>query len=186
MVAIATVATVATIGRQLMQFAPTIAGWFGGKDAEHKVGAAIQIAKTITGTSEPSDAIAMFEKDPALALQFQQSIMSYELDIAREETSRLVAVNQTMQAESKSEHWAQWAWRPFNGFMFACTLFGNYFVIPAFGGTSVEIPEVVLMAWAAVLGVTSWHRGLLKRVREGDVLQPGKLAPINLIKRTLR
>jgi hypothetical protein len=73
------------------------------------------------------------------------------------------AVNATMQAESKSEHWMQWSWRPFVGFIFGFTFIGVYFVLPFI---EIPIPTIPSEAWlmlGAVLGVASWHRGAQKR-----------------------
>ena len=101
--------------------------------------------------------------------------MSYSLKMAQEDTKRLQAVNNTMQAESKSEHWPQWSWRPFNGFMFGITIFMNYgfppivnMFQPEAALSPADIPSDVFMAWGAVLGVTSWHRGVAKREASGN------------------
>jgi len=68
----------------------------------------------------------------------------------------------------KSEHWVQWGWRPFNGFMFGLTLFCCYVLLPLFGKPPVHIPEVVMMSWAGILGVSAWHRGAQKRGDAGN------------------
>jgi len=73
-----------------------------------------------------------------------------------------------MRAEAKSEHWAQWMWRPFNGFMFGLSMFGVYFVLPLLKKTIPEVPYLVWVAWASVLGVTTWHRGKQKRILAGE------------------
>lgn len=174
-----------TAGTMLMKFAPTIAGWFGGDDAEEKVGAAVNIAKKVTGTDDPDSAVAALEQNPDLALQFEKAVMTHEVQMEREKTKRIEAVNQTMQAESKSEHWMQWSWRPANGFMFGITLFAAYVLLPAFD-KSISIPEWVLIAWASVLGVTSWHRGLHKREAEGGGRKAGSTGLRGLVERTLR
>ena len=99
----------------------------------------------------------------------------YRLAMLAADTTAVQAVNATMQAESKSEHWAQWLWRPFNGFAFGITLFCNYAIpvivnslilpflssphTPLVAGT---IPPEALMAWGAILGVTAWHRGAMQ------------------------
>lgn len=69
------------------------------------------------------------------------------------------AVNTTMQAESKSEHWAQWFWRPYIGLCFGTQVFGTYFILPILEVPVPTIPETVWVAYGAVLGVTAWHRG---------------------------
>lgn len=174
-----------TIGAALIKFAPTIAGWFGGEDAENKVEKAVGIAQAITATRDPQSALDMLEKDGRLALKFEKAILAHEVALAQERTRRIEAVNRTMQEEAKSEHWMQWSWRPFNGFLFGLTLAGNYVVLPLFERPVQTLPETVLMAWAAVLGVTAWHRGMQKREKDGvkKDLQEGLSA---MIDRTLR
>ena len=139
------------------------------------------------GVPDSPDAVdAALKADPqALAkireLEIQQSVQLQQLAVTAEQnrmasdTQRILAVNATMQAESKAEHVMQWAWRPFNGFAFGVTLFLNY-ALPALVNSLVipflsrppapivpgEIPEFVFMAWGAVLGVTAWHRGVGK------------------------
>jgi hypothetical protein len=178
----------------LMEFAPTIAGWFGGDDAEDKARNVVDIAQTITGTKSPDSALAALKDNPEVAVRFQEAINARDVEMAREDTKRIQAVNLTMQSEAKSEHWPQWAWRPFNGFLFGITLFMTYGLPPivnmfttAFGtaktsiivdGTTTvteatthliagTIPEWVFLAWASVLGVSAWHRGAGKREAAG-------------------
>ena len=79
------------------------------------------------------------------------------------EMATIESVNRTMQAEAKSEHWMQWAWRPFVGFIFGFTFFGVYFILPL---AKIPLPTIPSEAWlmlGAVLGVASWHRGAQKR-----------------------
>jgi hypothetical protein len=163
-------------------FAPSIIGSLLGDKAESVAGDVLDIAKSLTGVSDPDVAVDMLGKNPELALQFKQSVMDYQLAMAREDTDRLKAVNATMVAESKSEHWMQYSWRPFNGFLFGITLFMNY-VFPNIANMFIDtqtnyfvaqtIPSEVLMSWAAVLGVTAWHRGVQKRVESAEnVLTP--------------
>ncbi len=147
----------------LMQFAPMVAGWIGGDNAEEKTRKAVDIAKAVTGESDPDRAIKAMQADPEVALRFKEAVMSHDEAMAREDSRRIAEVNATMRAEAKSEKWPQYMWRPFNGFMFGVTLFSNYVVLPAIGKTPTDIPEIVWVMWGAVLGVTAWHRGQEKR-----------------------
>lgn len=144
------------------KFAPSIIGMFAGDDAEDKAEKVIGIAKAVTGIEEPKAAIDALAADPVLALEFERSAMQFQLEVEREATKRIVTVNATMQTESKSEHWMQWSWRPFNGFLFGITVFSNYIVLPILDKASVDNIEVALAAWSAVLGVSAWHRGTAK------------------------
>lgn len=89
-----------------------------------------------------------------------------------------LAVNQTMQAEAKSEKWPQYSWRPFWGFV-SGTAFGFVVVLCCYlAYRAVVIGEADRLAMiptlvsafatlfaipGAILGVTAWHRGAQKR-----------------------
>lgn len=163
-------------------FAPSIIGSLMGSKAEKVAEDVVGIATKITGIDDPQEAVDHLGKNPELALQFKQSVMEYELAMAKEDTKRLETVNETMRAEARSEHWMQWSWRPFNGYLFGITLFFNY-VMPSLYNMFAEvhivaqqIPEFVLMAWAAILGVTAWHRGVQKRIISGEVKKKTSIA----------
>ena len=173
-----------SIAMGLAKFAPSVIGWFAGDKAEAGVQKALDIAQAVTGKSDPESALRELENNQEFALKFQTSVMSHELQQMRENTKRIEAVNETMRAESQSEHWMQWSWRPFNGYLFGITIFMNYvfpqivnMFIRAWGTAAKdgsynllvagELPEFVLMAWAAVLGVTAWHRGKAKLAKTG-------------------
>lgn len=91
-----------------------------------------------------------------------------------------MAVNQTMQTEAKSEHWPQYSWRPFWGFVSGgafgfvvglCCYLGFKAVIGGNPQALAMVPQLVtafstLFAIpGAILGVTAWHRGKEKRER---------------------
>ena len=158
-----------------MKWGPGLIGSLMGDDAEKVAGDVISMSTKVAGIDDPEQAVSALEKDPALALEFEKSMMVHTLKMSQEQTKKLQVVNATMQAESKSEHWPQYSWRPFNGYMFAITLFMNYgfppianMFIVAFGAVGAphlvpgSIPEFVFMAWASVLGVATYHRGKAK------------------------
>ncbi len=98
-------------------------------------------------------------------VELERIVATLEEGENKVEAATIQYVNQTMQDESKSEHWMQWAWRPFVGFIFGITFFGVYFLLPLFGKTAPEIPGNAWLMIGAVLGVASWHRGAEKRER---------------------
>ena len=175
-------------------FAPSLIGNLLGDKAEDVAEDVIGIATKITGISDPNEAMTSITADPNLRLEYEKELLTYNVALAQEDTKRLEAVNATMQTEAKSEHWPQWSWRPFNGFMFGLTLFMNYGfppIVNMFHKVSAThlvpgvIPEFVFMAWASVLGVTAWHRGVNKRIESGEAPKTavGKLK--GLVSRTL-
>ena len=173
-----------SIAMGLAEFVRSLIGWFtGDKNDADKADKVLNIVKRVTGIDSTEDAISVLRDRPDLLVQLKESVMAHQIEMARENTKRIESVNRTMQSEGKSEHWMQWSWRPFNGFLFGLTLFLNY-VVPSIANILLAImhvtdkvpdglmfidivrtvpigviPEFVLVSWAAILGVTSWTRG---------------------------
>lgn len=167
----------------LLQAAPSIAGWFGGDDAEKVATEVVGIAKRVTGIEDDKAAVDKIAADPQLAKLFETQAHEYRLERLKAETLIVKEVNATMRAEAKAEDpWAR-RWRPFWGFVSAV----------AFGMVALAISGVlVMMAWqdtasfiaqlpavvssmaalfgipAAILGVASWHRGKMQRIQAGE------------------
>uniref|UniRef100_A0A6M3ITU9 Putative holin n=1 Tax=viral metagenome TaxID=1070528 RepID=A0A6M3ITU9_9ZZZZ len=158
----------------LAQIVPSIIGLLAGDEAEKHAEAVAGIATAITGQGTPEQAVSMIKADPEAQLKFQAVYLTYEAEIYREETKRLEAVNETMRAESKSERWPQYSWRPFNGFSFPVAVMGIYLLLPILGKTVPSVPEMVWVGWLAILGVATWDRGKEKRVKAGES-KPGLL-----------
>jgi len=65
----------------LAQFAPQIIKWITGSDkAADAAGAVVDIAEQVTGR-KGADALDAIKADPALVLQFRQSVMAHEADL---------------------------------------------------------------------------------------------------------
>lgn len=174
----------------IMNAIPSIVGLFGDEDAEKTAGKVVDIAKTVTGLSDPDEAVQAAVKDPALLKQIEVQAHEYRLEQLKAETLVVKEVNATMRAETQSEDpWSR-RWRPFWGFVSAV----------AFGLVALAISGVlVMMAWqdtasfiaqlpavvssmaalfgipAAILGVASWHRGKMQRIKAGEVVQSKNL-----------
>ena len=67
----------------LVQYAPVLAGLLGGPKAADMATAVVDIAKQVTGTTEPGDALAGIQSDPELAVRFKTAVMDNELALAR-------------------------------------------------------------------------------------------------------
>ena len=129
------------------------------------------LMRAVTGDSDDTPIEAVAEKiaaDPALMVQLQEKAMEHEARLAQIEANKLASVNQTMQAETKSERWPQYSWRPFNGFMFPVAVVLIYFALPAFNQTVPDVPQWVWVGWLSILGVATWDRGKEKRARAGE------------------
>lgn len=135
-------------------------------------GAAIGgIIGSILGTGSSPDAITnAIATDPQAALKLAQ----YESDnkvkleamafahadkLLDADIATVTAVNTTMQAETKGEHWPTYTWRPFNGFVVGTMAFGCYFVLPLMHIPAPQIPTEVWLMFGGILGVASWFRG---------------------------
>jgi len=103
-----------------------------------------------------------FIPDEGKRLEFEKAVLDAS-------TRQQEAVNATMQAEAKSEHWMQWSWRPTVGFTFAGVIINNYILLPyfaSFGLKPLDIPEGIWSAMLVVLGVAAGTRGLQKWQKE--------------------
>ena len=92
------------------------------------------------------------------------ALKELELDIRTIE-----AVNQTMQAEARSEHWLQWSWRPLVGITFSLVIINNYVLMPylaSVGLKPIDIPAHLWNAMLMILGIAAGTRGLEKWQRE--------------------
>jgi hypothetical protein len=171
----------------LISIAPSIAKWIGGDKAEETATKIVGIAQAVTGKAgDPQGAVDAIKADPALAMQFQQALMAFELESEREETRRLLSINETMRAESQSEHWPQWSWRPFWGFVSGaafgavcvlCCLLG-FKAVESKDMTALNMIPQLIASFAmlfgipgAILGVASWKRGQQKieKIKSGVV-----------------
>ncbi|OQS46990.1 hypothetical protein B0T49_07510 [Chromobacterium violaceum] len=138
------------------------------------------------GARTSGDALNAVRNNPTLAFQLQQEIDRNKVQLAQisqatalaeiqADTTDTVAVNATMQAEARAEHWPTYSWRPFIGFAFrllalisgitvaACYL-GVMFMgrnpqllaqLPGMLGTEAG----VMATMAPILGIASWFRG---------------------------
>ena len=126
------------LAMSLAQYAPKLVGWLAGDKAENTAETVIDIAKSVTGFQDPQQATEAIIQNPELQIKFQEQANQYELGLEREYTQQMALINQTMQAEAKSEHWPQWFWRPYWGIVSGT----------AFGAICVFI---CALAWKAIV-----------------------------------
>jgi len=67
----------------LVQYAPVLAGLLGGPKAADMANEVVNIAKQVTGTTDPDDALAGIQADPELAVRFKTAVMDNELALAK-------------------------------------------------------------------------------------------------------
>lgn len=97
----------------------------------------------------------------------EKNRLEFEAAVMNAATIQQQAVNQTMQAEAKSEHWIQYSWRPLVGLTFIGVIINNYILIPyaaalGLGVKVLDIPEGIWSAMLVILGVAAGTRGLQK------------------------
>lgn len=150
-----------------------IADLFGGKNDPSSINAAIQ--------ADPQAATKLIE----LQFKHQERFAELALDHARTENERelgiILEVNKTMREEAKSEHWPQWLWRPYWGFIsgtaflvvcvFVCFLAYEAITAKDLATASSAIGSIPIIIGAftslfaipgAILGITAWGRNKLK------------------------
>ncbi len=129
------------------------------------------LMRSVTGDppDTPMDKVAAkINADPKLLVELQTKAMDHELQLKQVEAANLATVNATMRAEARSEHWPQYSWRPFNGFLYGIAVVAIYFVLPLADKPVPAVPQFIWMGWGAILGVATWHRGKAKRAAAGD------------------
>lgn len=158
------------LGNTIGKFAPLIGTVIGGP-----AGAAVGALVSATlGTDNDPDAVQQaLVSNPDIALklaqleadqrvQLQTLIVTAEQNRLQAETTQLGSVNATMQVEAAAEHWPTYSWRPFIGFIFGTMALGVYFILPLLHINIPTVPTEAWMAFGAILGVASWHRGSMQ------------------------
>lgn len=96
-------------------------------------------------------------------LDFQAHCMAMGYDNLQKleslNASVVMAVNTTMQAESKADHWPTYTWRPFLGFIAGVMLIGDYFILPLAHIQVPIVPDTIWLFLGGVLGTASYFRG---------------------------
>lgn len=134
--------------------------------------------------TNPDALVKLRELEANKTVRLEELLTQQALGVLHEDTTRLVSVNTTMQGESVSEHWPQYSWRPYWGFVSA-TAFGVVCVfvcVLAYKAIFSNKPEALAMIPqlvgaftmlfgipGAILGIAAWHRGVEKRQRAGAV-----------------
>jgi hypothetical protein len=166
-----------TIALGLAKYVPDILGYITGssktKDNAEKI---VAIANTVAGVTpdgaytpeQLGDILQANGKLAEFKSQLDLARLNGELELARIDSTNLQAVNMTMQAEGKSEHWLQWSWRPLLGISLTGYITA-FWVLPLFDKVVPILPPELIVAIGAILGVASWGRNLLKQQKVAAV-----------------
>lgn len=128
------------------------------------------LMRAVTGDSKSDiEAVAAkIEADPKLYVELQKMAIEREVSLAQIDAAKLATVNATIQAESKSERWPQYSWRPVNGFAYPLAVILIYFLLPLLGKATPDVPQWIWVGWLSILGVAVWDRGKEKRAKAGE------------------
>lgn len=108
--------------------------------------------------TDPDAAVKLRQIEADQEVQLRNLAMQDAANALTAETARIQAVNITMQAEAKADHWPTYTWRPFIGFAFGFYVV-SMFVLPLFGVKPVELSADLTLTIGAILGVASFFRG---------------------------
>lgn len=106
--------------------------------------------------------------DPTEKAKIEKELVELGIRVQEAEMERearlIEAVNATMREEAKSEHWAQWLWRPTIGFTFAAVIINNYIILPYLQNVlkPIVIPDNIWTAMLVILGAAVGFRGWQK------------------------
>lgn len=125
------------------------------------------VGKGVEGVgSAIKNVVSAFKEDPTKAGEHLAALEQAYVELER---SSQAQINETMRAEAKSDHWAQWMWRPTIGFTFAGVLINNYILLPYllnYGIQPLTIPGEVWTAMLVILGASAAGRSWEKVKRE--------------------
>lgn len=146
-------------------------------------GLAIRAALGLSDNANDDD-IGLALQNPDAAVKLKQAEYDFKIQQGLQQIQQNAqdsdlakTVNTTMQEESKSEHWLQWAWRPIWGvisaiaFGFVCVLsclLAYKAVVEHDSAAMGMIPQFITSITllfsvpGAILGITAWGRNQLK------------------------
>jgi len=146
------------------------------------------IAQALGVVATPDAVAAAMKVDPEAGVKLARieadNRAQLQGQLLAAETSRIAAINETMRTEAKAEHWPQYSWRPFWGFISGAAFFVVCVLVcvlayrAVLGGNPAALSMMpqIIGAFATlfaipggILGVASWHRGQQKRdlIRRG-------------------
>ena len=174
-----------TIALGLAKLVPWIAGQLAGEKAQETAETVVRVAQAVTGIEDPEEAARKVAGDRGELLKFETALNEWRLQMAREDTARLIEINRTMQAEGQADDPWRRRWRPYWGFVsgtaFGIQIFGLMFIMgwaviaePAESAVIIErlagLASSLMTTWAlalAVLGVAVWKRSEDKQTQAG-------------------
>jgi len=117
----------------------------------------LDVIQKLVGLGKDSGLI----KTPEDEMKMRAQLMGYFAQEDNFLAQQAAAINATMQAEAKSEHWLQWSWRPLVGLTFTLVILNNYVLMPYLSQYAhpIDVPAGVWNAMLVVLGAAAATRG---------------------------
>lgn len=171
------------IGDGIVDFAPTVAKYLTASGIGAPAGLAVEAVGALgkvfgLGTNPtPEELATAMLKDPEARFKVILAEQSFTLEVIKQETAAILAVNATMQSEGKSEHWPQYSWRPYWGFasgtafFFVCILVCilSWQAVVNKDASALGMIPLIIGAFATlfaipggILGIASWKRGQMQ------------------------
>ena len=122
------------------------------------------VQQTISGMSG-ADQVKL--KQIAADLQDHLAQYGVQLQLAQiqADTSAIVAVNTTLQAEARGDSWLQKNHHAIESLMTVGMVMAIYFVLPLCRLPIPAVPESVYVMLATILGVSTWQRGVVAKAK---------------------
>ena len=177
--------TIMAVARGLSAFVPGLVRWVAGDKAGDVAEQAVDVAKKVTGITDPEDALSAIQRDPQLQIQLQQT-MTPVLIAQYEAYSRdLETVNATMRGEYQSNDTFVRRWRPTLGYVVSFSwgvqmLSLSILILkdPAAAVNVITAMTALSFMWGiamSILGISVSKRSQDKRVAAGQKPEPGLL-----------
>lgn len=192
------------VGDVLRKAAPIAAGILTGGTSAAITTVAGMVASALGCDQTPAAVQQALQTDPNAMLKLAELEANHRRDMAAlaiqsranelaADTARLSEVNATMRTEAQSEKWWVSGWRPFWGFVSALAFAFVAGLVCWLGYQAVAsgnqeamrmVPDLVgamAMLFAipgGILGIASWHRGKVQRLRAGEPAGGGLLASV--------
>ena len=164
-----------TIITALSQFAPQLIKYVTGSDhAEEVAKAVVDVAKTVTGTSTPDQAINALTVTPELAIQFQTALADRQADLDKAyladlDSARKMQIAALQQDDVFSKRFIYYftiGWSVFSALYFTATTFLS---IPA-SGQRVSDTILGVLVGTVVTGMFQFFMGSSSRSHAKDDL----------------
>lgn len=173
-----------SIALALAQFVPGLTRMLMGDKAADVADKVVQVANTVTGRDNPSEALQQIKQDPALQLQLQKEVNQLIIAEMESDLKRLESINATMRVEAQSNDVVVRRWRPYFGYAVAISWFIqmmalSYIIIfrPEQSATVISALSELSVMWSVALSVLGVY---VNKRSEDKAVAAGRELPIGI------